>query len=93
MQPTPAEAFDAWFRILGSRGRHALNDLQPSLRQQLQNLQKSYNESFAAERKFPEHALTLPLYLDYIDADEENAIATQDGQHYAFVGITLPLGL
>ena len=91
MQPTPAEAFDAWFRILGFRGRHALTGLQPMLRQQLQNLQKSFNEAFAAERQFPEHAPTLPMYLDYIDADDENAIATTDGQSYAFVGITLPL--
>jgi hypothetical protein len=80
MEPTPAEAFDAWFRFLGFRGKHALTDLHPMLRQQLQNLQKSLNEAFAAERQFPEHAPTLPMYLDYIDADDDNAIATTDGQ-------------
>jgi hypothetical protein len=89
--PTPAEAFDAWFRILGFRGRHALDDQPPQLKQQLLSLQRTFNEAFAEERKFPEHAPTLPMYLDYIDADGENAIATTDGQHYAFVGITLPL--
>ena len=51
-----------------------------------------YNDAFVRARPFPEHADHLPLYLDYIDADEgvENAIATHDDR-YAFVGVTLPL--
>ena len=93
MQPPPAEAFDTWFQFLGFRGRHTLNDLQPSLKQQLHNIQEMYNRAFIAEKPFPEDAVTLPLYFDYIDADFENAIATNDEQHYAFVGITLSLVL
>jgi hypothetical protein len=91
MQPTPAEAFNAWVQLLGFRGRHTLKGLRPSLKQQLHNIQKMYNQAFAAEKLFPEHVVTLPLYFDYIDADSENAIATNDERHYAFVGITLPL--
>jgi hypothetical protein len=47
-----------------------------------------YNEAFRREKYFPEHARTMPLYFDYLDADEENAIATHDGEHYAFIGVT-----
>jgi hypothetical protein len=47
-----------------------------------------YNEAFEHERPFPEHARTLPLYFDFLDADDENALAAHDGEHYAFIGIT-----
>ncbi len=52
-----------------------------------------YNEAFERERTFPEYARTLPLYFDYLDAEDndENAIATHDNHNYAFIGITLPL--
>jgi hypothetical protein len=50
-----------------------------------------YNEAFERERAFPEYARTLPLYFDFIDADVENAIATTDDAHYAFIGITRQL--
>ncbi len=88
MRPPPEEAFDLWFRTLGFRGRDSLSDLPESLRSQLRSLQTMYNEAFARERQFPAHAATLPLYFDFLDADEENALATQDGEHYAFIGIT-----
>jgi hypothetical protein len=88
MGPSPEEAFDRWFRTLGFRGRDTLTDLPESLRDQLRNLQKMYNEAFEHERPFPEHSPTLPLYFDFLYADEENALATNDDEHYAFVGIT-----
>ncbi len=47
-----------------------------------------FNEAFEREKYDPAHVPTLPLYFDYLDADEENAIASQDGKHYAFVGVT-----
>ncbi len=85
------EAFDRWFRVLGFRGRDALHDLPESLREQLRALQTGYNEAFKRERTFPEYTRTLPLYFDYIDADVENAIATTDGENFAFIGITRQL--
>jgi hypothetical protein len=91
VKPSPEHAFDTWFKILGFSGRHALNGLPDSLTSQLRDLQKMYNDAFAREKKSSIHVTTLPLYLDYLDADYENAIATNDGQHYAFVGVTLPL--
>jgi hypothetical protein len=91
VKPSPEQAFDQWFRILGFRGRHTLSGLPDSLTKQLRDLQAMYNDAFAREGKSSIHAETLPLHLDYLDADYENAIATTDGQNYAFVGITLPL--
>ena len=83
--------FDRWFRTLGFRGRDTLHDLPESLQGQLRALRTMYNEAFERERTFPEYTRTLPLYLDYIDADVENAIATTDDEHFAFIGITRQL--
>jgi hypothetical protein len=91
MRPSPEGAFDTWFRMLGFRGRDTLADLPASLQDQLRALQTMYNEAFERERTFPEYVQTLPLYFDYIDADVENAIATHDDEHYAFIGITRQL--
>jgi hypothetical protein len=91
MRPSPEEAFDRWFRTLGFRGRDTLQDLPESLQEQLRALQTMYNEAFERERTFPEYTRTLPLYFDYIDADVENAIATTDDEHFAFIGITRQL--
>jgi hypothetical protein len=93
MKPSPEDAFDCWVRVLGFRGRDTLADLPESLRGQLQRLQEMYNEAFRREKYVPEHVRTLPLYFDYLDADEENAIATHDGEHYAFIGVTRRLVL
>jgi len=65
--------------------------LPESLQEQLRTLQTMYNEAFERERTFPEYTRTLPLYFDYIDADVENAIATTDDEHFAFIGITRQL--
>ena len=84
MGPSPEDAFDRWFRTLGFRGRDTLTDLPESLRDQLRNLQKMYNEALSTKGRFLRHSPTLPLYFDLLDADEENALATNDGEHYAF---------
>ena len=47
-----------------------------------------FGDAFEREKFDPTHVRTLPLYFDYIDADEENAIASRDDGKYAFIGIT-----
>jgi hypothetical protein len=47
-----------------------------------------FGDAFEREKFDPAHVRTLPLYFDYIDADEENAIASPDDGNYAFIGIT-----
>ena len=89
LAPISAEdAFDNWFRLLGTRGRDTLADLPASLSDQLRGFQKMFADAFEREKFDPAHVQTLPLYFDYIDDDEANAIASPDDGNYAFIGIT-----
>ncbi|HTP88796.1 MAG TPA: hypothetical protein VMJ34_17715 [Bryobacteraceae bacterium] len=92
MPPSPEDAFHDCFQRLGYRGRHDLKRLQPSLKEQLQGLQRMFNETLRNQKKVAIHAECPPFHFDFIDADDndENAIATRN-DFYSFIGVTVPL--
>lgn len=93
----PEHVFDELFLHLSAkdravyRGRHDLNGLAPSLREQLRGLQKMFNEALWNEKQgVAAHVSHPPFHVDYVDSTIPNAIAIQYGG-YSFIGITVPL--
>jgi hypothetical protein len=74
------------------RGKAALDHLPggPLPIELLENVKAMFNLALAAEKEVPQHAAHDPLYFDYVDSDEPNALAfCCDG--YSFIGVTIPL--
>lgn len=73
------------------KGRLNLAVLPPVLQGPLRAIQEAFNEALRHERKnVPEHAEHPPFHLDYVEADEQNAIAFRD-EDYSFIALTTPL--